>query len=145
MVSKGETLALSVGMHMATNAHKYYWYATAAAIANPATRRTGMTMMSWGTRVAIKSGLQMGSVILNTPFKAGGKTTLRTVGKGAARASAQAMQGMALHPATYYVVASGVLHYKAGQSMIGAYRNQGMTFKQMAGSAVTNSSSIMFR
>ena len=87
----------------------------------------------------------MGQVILNTPFKAGGKATLRTVGGTGLRAGAQALQGMALHPATYYVVASGILHYKAGQSMIGAYRSQGMTYRHMAGAAVTNSSSIAFR
>lgn len=63
-------------MLAAQNAPKFYWMGTAAALAHPATRKTGLTMASFGIRASANMAAASTRALLGTTIRAGGTTTL---------------------------------------------------------------------
>jgi len=60
----------------AQNAPKFYWMSTAAAIAHPYTRKTGLSMASFGIRASANMAVASTRALLGTTIRAGGTTTL---------------------------------------------------------------------
>lgn len=60
----------------AQNAPKFYWMATAGAIAHPATRKAGLSMASFGIRASANMAIGSTRALLGTTLRAGGTATL---------------------------------------------------------------------
>lgn len=67
-------------MGVAKNAPKAYWYATTAAIAHPSTRKFGFKMASYGARATMAASRGAMAGVAGTTFKAGGKTSMKSLG-----------------------------------------------------------------
>jgi hypothetical protein len=61
------------------NIPKVYWAITFVALGNPATRRLGFRMASYGGRVLLNTTVSTYSSVLKTPFVRGGSSTGLTV------------------------------------------------------------------
>ena len=68
----------------AGNVHKAYWLATAAALAHPKTRSTGVRLASFGARASLNVARGTAGAILGTPLVRGGTTTLGGLAGGVA-------------------------------------------------------------